>query len=432
MQRIVWPWLRRARSQDRSADASPETTANIRLFYWDIAWFGLLFGVSGNFLVVFVARLDPSPWLISVITSGPALINILWQLPAIRIADRMGDPRLTTVRSSLPQRFGYLLIALLPFVLPLNWQAYTIVAITLLQSFPTAIMVVAFQTMFTVLVPRQRMAEVVGMRNVFLGITSTIMAMLCGVILSVLPFPLGYQAIFLAGFLASLGSIWSVSRLHTGSLVIPAHHASQPRSQGFLRLRHDRNFVRFALGAGILHVGMFMTAPLFPLYWIGALHLSDSWISILASTLTLTSVIGAFGMRAVGQRMKLSLVMGLSSLLFAFYPILTSVMTNPWLLVAVTAFSGTWSGVINVALFSALAELCPPEKRSHYIGVYTWLMNIAVFAAPLLGAAFAEVSGVVVALVIAGIFRIIAAIIFWRFPFVSWDRHPTAVPATPA
>jgi MFS family permease len=276
------------------------------------------------------------------------------------------------------------------------------------------------------------MAEVVGTRNVFLGITSTLMAMLCGVILSILPFPLGYQSIFLAGFLASLGSVWSVWRLHTGNLTTLSPPVSAPANQRSFQIRRDRNFVRFALGAGTLQLGMFMSAPLFPLYWIGTLHLSDSWISVLASMLTLTSVVGAFGMRAAGQRLNLSAVMGLSSLLFGFYPILTGVLAHPWLLVAVTAFSGTWSGVINVALFSALAELCPPDKRARYIGVYTWLMNIAVFAAPLLGAAFAEVAGVVPALMIAGAFRIIAAILFWRFPFVSWERHAASLASAPA
>jgi MFS family permease len=185
--------------------------------------------------------------------------------------------------------------------------------------------------------------------------------------------------------------------------------------------------MRFATGAGILHLGMFMTAPLFPLYWVDTLHLSDGWISILASTLTLTSVVGAFGMRALDGRFSLGLILGTSSLLFALYPLLTSLLTHPWLLVAVTAFAGIWGGAINVALFSALAEVCPPHQRSRYIGYYTWLMNIAIFAAPLAGAAFAELSGVVPALMVAGLLRALAAFSFWRFPFMAWDR--TDVPA---
>ena len=57
-------------------------------------------------------------------------------------------------------------------------------------------------------------------------------------------------------------------------------------------------------------------------------------------------------------------------------------------------------------------------------------MNIAIFAAPLLGATLAEVGGVVPALMIAGAFRVLAAFIFWRFPFVSWERHVASLAST--
>src|SRR3954470_5219257 len=95
----------------RRRAAEPEdsvTERNIRLFYWDMAWFGFLFGVSANFLIVFVTRLNATPLLISAVTSGPALINILWQLPATRIVERLENPQRQVVRSALPQRLGFL------------------------------------------------------------------------------------------------------------------------------------------------------------------------------------------------------------------------------------------------------------------------------------------------------------------------------------
>ena len=67
---------------------TPVLRRNIHLLYLDIAWFGVLFGVSANFLVIFVARLNASPWLLSAVTSGPALVNVLWQLQAPRIVER--------------------------------------------------------------------------------------------------------------------------------------------------------------------------------------------------------------------------------------------------------------------------------------------------------------------------------------------------------
>src|SRR6476469_2175377 len=115
--RLATPLRRRAADPEHSV-----TDHNIRLFYWDIAWFGFLFGVSANFLIVFVTRLNASPLLISAVTSGPALINILWQLPATRIVERLENPQRQVVRSALPQRLGFLLIALTPLLMPVEWQ----------------------------------------------------------------------------------------------------------------------------------------------------------------------------------------------------------------------------------------------------------------------------------------------------------------------
>ncbi len=409
--------------QDQTA-----SRVNTRLLYWDMAWFGILFGVSSNFLAVFVARLDASPWLVSAVTSGPALINILWQLSAVRIVERSSDLRRLVVRNALPQRMGFLLIALIPFLLPRTWQAYAIVAIILLQGLPTAVMAVAFSSMFTELVPRERLAAVVGMRNVLLGVTSTAMMIVSGAILTALPFPRGYQAIFTLGFLASLGSAWSVWRLRVEPRQ-PATQVSQDSAGAGPAPARDSNFVRFAIGAGVLHLGMFMTAPLFPLYWVGTLRLSDGWISVFATTLSMASIAGAFGVRSFVHRWRISAILGFGSILFSLYPALTSMLHQPILIALVAGFAGIWGGLINVMLFNALAEVCPPPQRARYMGVYTWLMNIAIFAGPILGAALAGVVGVQTALLCAGALRIIAGGIFLWMPFVAWDRRVTAAPA---
>jgi MFS family permease len=174
---------------------------------------------------------------------------------------------------------------------------------------------------------------------------------------------------------------------------------------------------------------MFMTAPLFPVYWVGSLGLSDGWISIFVTTLSMTSIIGAYGLRAVDHRWRIPTLLGAAGLLFALHPILTSILVQPLLIAAVAAFAGIWGGVINVVLFNGLAEICPPSHRPRYIGVYTWLMNIAVFAGPLAGAALAEVAGVQVALVVAGLIRALGAVLFLRFPFSAWD-HPQELAAS--
>src|SRR4028118_1605178 len=89
--RLLWIRLADLMGGKRRTRSIAET--NTRLLYADIAWFGVFNAVAANFLSVFVARLGASPLLLSAVTSGPALVNILTQLPIARYVERSGNPR---------------------------------------------------------------------------------------------------------------------------------------------------------------------------------------------------------------------------------------------------------------------------------------------------------------------------------------------------
>jgi MFS family permease len=418
--RLLWIRLTGLMGGKRRTRSIAET--NTRLLYADIAWFGVFNAVAASFLSVFIARLGASPLLLSAVTSGPALMNILTQLPIARFVERNGNPRALTFWAGLTHRLGFLLIALLPLFLPREWQAYAVVTIVLLQGIPISVIGVAFSSMFADLVPRERLAHVVGTRVALLGVTSTITVAVSGVVLTILPFPLGYQELFLLAFVGSMGSLWTVQALHMPKTTHQAPQTPGNASATATSLGKDRNFARFATSSAALHLGMFMSAPLFPLYWVDTLHLSDAWISAFATIVTLTSILGSVGLRTVIHRWDARRLLAVSNVLFAFHPILTSLVSNPVLLALVTGFGGIWAGSIGVLLFSALTEVCPPHLRPRYIGVYTWLMNMAVFAAPLIGAGLADVLGIQTALVCAGLARLLAGMLFFRLPFAAWDK----------
>ena len=145
----------------------------------------------------------------------------------------------------------------------------------------------------------------------------------------------------------------------------------------------------------------------------------------------MTSILGAYLVRTVSHRWHVGVILGVSSLLFGSFPILTSLLTNPLLLASVAGFAGIWGGVINVMLFNAMTEVIPPQHRARYIGMYTWMMNIAVFAGPIIGATLAQTSSVQFALIVAGFLRVLGGLFFVRLPFHSWDHSvkPVTAPA---
>ncbi|MGB9880432.1 MAG: hypothetical protein ACPLRM_06690, partial [Anaerolineae bacterium] len=59
--------------------------------YREVAWYGVLSGVSSTFTSIFALRLGASNFLIGLLTALPALMNILFQIPAAHLVERESD-----------------------------------------------------------------------------------------------------------------------------------------------------------------------------------------------------------------------------------------------------------------------------------------------------------------------------------------------------
>ena len=58
--------------------------ANFHNLYLDIFWFGVLSGSTIAFLTIYAARLGASTLEISLLSAGPAVVNLVFSLPAGR------------------------------------------------------------------------------------------------------------------------------------------------------------------------------------------------------------------------------------------------------------------------------------------------------------------------------------------------------------
>src|SRR5690606_19927953 len=113
--------------------------------YRDIAWYGVLSGVTLTFNSIFALRLGASNLMVGLLTSLPALINVLFQIPAARLIERERDRRRLLLVSGLFMRLPVFLVALVPVLRA--WQAEAMVYITALGTIPAAVGNVAFTAM---------------------------------------------------------------------------------------------------------------------------------------------------------------------------------------------------------------------------------------------------------------------------------------------
>ncbi|MBL8057917.1 MAG: hypothetical protein JNK29_14530 [Anaerolineales bacterium] len=188
--------------------------------YWDVFWFGVLQGSAIAFLSVFAARLGAGAFQISLLSSGPAIINLFFSLPAGRWLEGRSAIR-TTFTTSLLQRAGYALLIPLPWVLSGPQAAWAVPVIIVAAAVPGTLLAIAFNAMFADVVAPEWRAHVVGRRNALLAISSTLTSLACGAVLDALIFPLNYQVVFLIGATGAALSSFYLGRLRPPAALPP-------------------------------------------------------------------------------------------------------------------------------------------------------------------------------------------------------------------
>ena len=395
--------------------------ANTRCLYQENAWYGILSGLEGSFLSVFVLRLGGSNALIGLLTSLPALITIFWLVPAARIVERQSSRLRVVMVTSLFMRLAYLLVALVPLVLVTN-RAEAVVGVVVLGTLASSMSGVAFSAMLAEVVPVERRARVVGLRKFGVSVTSTVAVLLGGWFLELVPFPGNFQWLFAIGFFTSLVSIYYQSRLNFPDVPCVPAPAAGPRLPLSQRLRDHlamlaghQPFARFALCAFAYHWGLYLTIPLYSIYWVRYLHASDSWIGFLGMVLGAVTALAYpfWGQQASRRGTRKALLV--SAFAGALYPILTALSPSVEPLLIAAVVGGVASAGFGLSLFSRLLEVTPNERRPSYLAAYSVLINVAVFVAPLIGTALIDSIGIVNALFLGGLLRFAGSVAFARY-----------------
>ncbi len=389
---------------------------NRRALYWDIAWFGITTGIAINFLSVYAVRLNASEVEVGALTAAPALLSIFWLVPVGQIIARRRRLLPLILWSLFTHRLGYLLMGLLPWLAPREWVVPGLIALSALQAIPAGAANVAFPAILPDAIAKERLGRVVGVRNALIGATSTLAVWGSGPILAALPTPLNYQVLFLIAFAASLVSTYAVSRLDLPErpAMATGGNALADLREGLRRFGADRRFLWFTLSAVFLHVALFTPAPLFPIYWVRILGASDSFVSLIATLGGASSVLSALMMDRVQRRWGNRRVVGIAMLALAFYPILTALTHTLPPLLGISVMGGIFAAGLNICLFHALLQVAPDADRARFIAIYSMLVNVAIFAAPLFGSWLAGLIGIAPVFFLAGGLRLISGMMFLR------------------
>ena len=416
---------------------------NLRQLYLDIFWFGVLAGSILAFISVYAARLGATSIQIGLLSAGPAVVNLLITLPAGQWLE--GKPLIRAAFiSSLGQRAGYLLLVFLPFVFHQTIQVWAIILLTLMMSISGTLLAISFNAMYAEVVPVEWRGKAAGWRNGLVAISMTITTLMSGYILDQVIFPLNYQIVFLIGTIGALMSSYHLSRVRRPGDGVELHApAAKPNqenlkkvhwsdwllhqvrgrrgtsrlvSKPLLRLDVLRGpFGLFMAGCLAFYAFQYFSLPVFPLFYVNELNLTDGEISLGSSLFNGTMMLGSLFLYRLSARYGHRKVMLMGVSLFGLFPLLLGFARDASLFYLACAFSGPIVALINVGLINRLMERVPDNDRPAHMALHNLALNLGVLTGSLLGPVVADWMGLRDVLYLSAGLRLLAALLLWRW-----------------
>ena len=408
----------------------PEHRDNFKNLYWDITWFGVSAASAMAFLAVYAARLHATPIQIGFISAGPAVISLIFTLPAGWWLQHRKTGH-AVFWMSIFHRIFYVFLIFIP-LLSVHRQVELIIWLVLAMSIPGTALAVGFNALFAETVPPDCRGHVVGIRNALFAGAFIVVSLASGRILDDLPFPAGYQIVFAIGAIGA-----AMSSRHLRKIIPPEMRPSYiPEAIGDvawpgmvrllidgLRLNGAQRFLarpsrliraellrgyygRLMASIFVIHTALFLAVPLFPVHWVKNLGLRDGqialgtaifYLSVLAGSSMLSYLVAKLGNRNVSS-------MGI--LFMGTYPALMGASSGMGLFLGASALGGFGWSLVGGALTNYVLEKIPDHDRPAHLAWYNLAMNAGLLAGSLLGPAIASSIGVVPALMLFSIARL--------------------------
>jgi MFS family permease len=421
--------------------SNPLLRGNIFHLYADILLYGITSGTTLTFLVIYATRLGATGFQIAMLTAGPAIVQLVFSLPVGVWLERQNFIQVT-YRSAFLQRLGYVLLVFLPWLLSDQLEIRAIILVTLIGSIPGTILMIGFNAILADLVPVDLRSQVIGRRNALLAVSLTVSTLVSGYLLDELVFPLNYQVVFTLGAAGAMLSTLQLTRLKKpvqapqrvnqplGEIASPGVAGNLPmagrpaglrflsRSSGKALLRPDllrSPFGVFMAAYMFFYFAQYLGIPVYPLFMVNELGLTDSQISLGFVLFYLTMFLGSLQIGWITRRWgeRFGLVVG--ALLFSSYPFFFWLAQGPALYYLASFLGGAVYALVSSGLTNRLMIRVPDEQRPSGMAFHNLSMNSGTLLGSMVGPMMAEVTGLRPAMLLTTVIRLLAGLVLYRW-----------------
>ncbi len=406
----------------RWSEFKGQTPAEQNLYYLsiEIIWAGFATGMV-TFNAPFILKLGGNDSLIGIMPAMVALLTILLTIPCARFLESRKNRKPWIVWSLAAARCVYLLIALVPWLVPAEHQAEAIVALVVMQAAPVALFNAGFLSLIGDVCPPDKRSQFLATRTFLLAVSVAISAFLSGLWLNAMPFPINYQVLNVIGFLAAQYSTYLVAKVKFPDYAVKPVRAAATRKQFNFKLlqesyRANKTFVNLNLAILVGWLGIWGAAPLNTLYFVNTLSFNEAWLGLNSTLAQIGTMIGALFWPRVIDKKGNRWVFLRTLLIYWSYPLLIVLLPLPAPILAFGFAFTLLDPAINITLFSVLLNIIPEDRRSSYMAAHISLMNVGAMIAPLATVGLAGVAGVPLTLILCSLIRLAGLIWLWVLP----------------
>jgi len=392
----------------------PEHRKNFTHLYWDVAFWGILNGSIVNFLGVYLSRIGASPFQMGLLTAIPALMNLILTLPAMLLLG--GKPVSKVVpQAALITRAFYLLLVPLPLLLPPDTQVWVILGLVLAQNISGTVAVMIGNAFLAESIPSEWRGQVIGTRSALVAMTTMVTSVVIGQILTAMSLSGGYMVLFAIGFLGSMASAYQLFKIKPIAPPQPVSTAAASPA-GMLHLGILKGpFRKVLVMMFLLNLAIFLPQPIFPLYQVKVLHLSDQIISLAASLFSLVLFVVSAKAGAISRRINFRQMTGYGMLIASGSTMLFVLSFEPWVYFATQLVGGLGWAIFNNGAVNYLLENIPADDRPPHLAWFNIAANAAVLLCGLLSQTLVGSLGLSGGMLLAVAFRLISGLAVLRF-----------------
>jgi len=344
------------------------------------------FGLTANYVTPYALTMQATTQQIGYLSSFPNFANMLIQLFAPMLSERIGSRKSLLISSVFVQALLWFPVALVPFIFHTNNQVWWLIALITLSTATGGLIGPPWSSMIADLTPMELRGRYFGARGRITNFIALVASFVAAGLLQILTgnTSLAFAIIFAGAGISRMVSCYYVTQVAEPHPVLPLNPKRESIPQ-IARGLWSTNIGRFIIFTFFLTLAQNIDAPFFSVYLLRVLKVSYINYQIINAAVAVAtiSVVAWWGKRAdKAGNLK---ILHVTALMIPFVSFLWLVSPNVVWLCSVQLFSGfAWAG-FNLCIGMFIWDAAPQDNRTRFIALFGALNAFGITLGSLLG-----------------------------------------------